>query len=133
MTIEATLTSKNGMITTLSNGRHIWNADVAEALGSADRAPDPHDLLDSSLAACTALTLELYARRRKMPVQSIRVLIDHVEGKNEKGESRYQLKRRILIEGDLSDEERARLLEIANKCPVHKILSGELDVETELV
>lgn len=132
MTIEAHLHRAHGALTTLSNGRHVWNADVDKTLGSDDRAPDPHDLLDSALAACTALTLELYIRRRQMPVTGLRVTVDRVEEKNAEGQTRYQLQRRIAIEGEVSDADRTRLLEIANKCPIHKILSGGVVIQSEL-
>jgi putative redox protein len=132
MTIEAKLHRANGALTTLSNGRHVWNADVDKTLGSDDLAPDPHDLLDSALAACTTLTLELYIRRRQMPVTDLRVTVDRVEGKNEQGQVRYQMQRRIFIEGDVAQTDRERLLEIANKCPVHRLLSGEILIQSEL-
>ena len=123
----------DGMLTTLSNGRHVWNADVDESLGSHDQAPDPHELLDSALAACTALTLELYIRRRNMAVTSLRVTMDHVESKDDAGQVVYVLKRRIFIEGESSEAERARLIEISDKCPVHRILVGKISIEFELV
>jgi putative redox protein len=132
MTIEAKLHRAHGALTTLSNGRHVWNSDVDKTLGSGDLAPDPHDLLDSALAACTTLTLELYIRRRKMPVTDLRVTVDRMEGKNEQGQIRYQMQRRIFIEGDVAEEDRARLLEIANKCPIHRLLSGEISIQSEL-
>jgi putative redox protein len=132
MTIEAKLHRANGALTTLSNGRHVWNSDVDKTLGSEDRAPDPHDLLDSALAACTTLTLELYIRRRQMPVTDLRVTVDRVEGKNEQGQVRYQMQRRIFIEGDVPEADRERLLEIANKCPIHRLLSGEILIQSEL-
>ena len=132
MTIEAKLHRANGALTTLSNGRHVWNSDVDKTLGSDDRAPDPHDLLDSALAACTTLTLELYIRRRQMPVTDLRVTVDHVESKNAQGQVRYEMQRRIYIEGDVAEADRQRLLEIANKCPIHQLLSGEIGVESEL-
>ena len=132
MTIEARLHRSDGLLTTLSNGRHVWNADVDETLGSHDQAPDPHELLDSALAACTTLTLELYIRRRKIAVTSLHVTIDHVESKDASGEVVYELKRRISIEGELSDSERQRLLEIAGKCPVHRILEGRISIVSEL-
>ena len=132
MTIEASLHRANGALTTLTNGRQVWNADVSKVLGSEDRAPDPHDLLDSALAACTTLTLELYIRRRQMLVTDLRVTVDHVEDKNDQGLVRYQMQRRIFIEGDVSQEDRSRLLEIANKCPIHKLLSGEILIQSEL-
>lgn len=133
MTIEARLHRANGALTTLSNGRHVWNADVDKATGSDDRAPDPHDLLDSALAACTTLTLEVYIRRRQMAVTDLRVTVDRIEGKDEQGNAYYQMQRRIHIEGALTDAERERLLEIANKCPVHKLLSGDIRIQSELM
>lgn len=132
MTIEARLHRANGALTTLSNGRHVWNADIDKTLGSNDRAPDPHDLLDSALAACTTLTLELYIRRRKMPVTGLRVTVDHVEDKNEQGQVRYQMMRHLYIEGDVSEVDRQKLLEIANKCPIHRVLSGDLHIQSAL-
>lgn len=132
MPIEARLHRANGALTTLSNGRHVWNADLGQALGSTDRAPDPHDLLDSALAACTALTLELYIRRRQLAVSDLRVEISHVEGKTAEGVTSYELQRRVFIEGALADADRQRLLEIAAKCPIHKLLEGEVRIQTVL-
>lgn len=133
MPIEARLHRAAGALTTLSNGRHVWNADISAALGSTDRAPDPHDLLDSALASCTALTLELYIRRKQLAVSDLQVSIGHVETRNAQGEVHYQLQRKLHIEGELSDEERQRLLEIADKCPIHRVLSGEISIESQLV
>lgn len=132
MSIEARLHRAHGALTTLTNGRHAWTADVARTLGSNDAAPDAHDLLDSALAACTALTLELYIRRKQMAVRSLRVEVMHEETKGEDGRVRYALTRRLHLEGELSDEERARLVEIAGKCPIHRILTGEVRIETQL-
>lgn len=134
MTIEARLNRADGALTTLSNGRHVWNADVGKMLGSGDRAPDPHDLLDSALAACTTLTLELYIRRKQLPVTALRVTVDHVEDKTAEGTLRYQLQRNLHIEGEgLSADERQRLLDIAGKCPIHRVLEGEISIHTALV
>ena len=132
MTIEARLHRANGALTTLSNGRHVWNADVDKAAGSEDRAPGPHDLLDSALAACTTLTLELYIRRKELAVTDLRVLVDHVEDKTADGTVRYQLQRQIFVEGDLADADRQRLLEVANKCPLHKLLTGQISIQSTL-
>ncbi|WP_295952442.1 OsmC family protein [Rhodoferax sp.] len=133
MPIQARLHRAQGALTTLTNGRHAWHADVDKTLGSDDLAPDPHDLLDSALAACTVLTLELYIRRRKLAVTDLRVDISHEEGKTEDGQVRYQLQRSLHIEGDITPEDRAKLLEIANKCPIHRVLEGDISVATTLV
>jgi putative redox protein len=127
MTITAHLQRDQGSLTRLSNGRHEWLADIATGIGGGDAAPDPHDLLDSALAACTALTLELYIRRKGLAVTKIDVQIEH-----EESPGLYKLQRRIQIEGELADAERQRLLEIANRCPIHRILSGEIQIQTEL-
>ena len=133
MTIHATLHRAHGALTTLSNGRHAWLSDVNQTMGSRDQAPDPHDLLDSALAACTVLTLELYIRRRQLAVTDLQVRVEHVESRDEQGRVRYQLARHLSIEGDLSDAERAKLLEIAGKCPIHRILEGDIEVQTAWV
>jgi len=132
MTIDATLHRAHGALTTLSNGRHAWLADVNKTLGSGDQAPDPHDLLDSALAACTALTLELYIRRRQLAVTDLKVRVEHTESRGEDGRVHYQLQRTVGIEGDISDADRAKLLEIAGKCPIHRILEGDIEVKTAL-
>jgi putative redox protein len=132
MSIEATLHRANGALTTLSNGRHAWLSDVNKTLGSGDQAPDPHDLLDSALAACTALTLELYIRRRQLPVTDLKVTVEHTESRDEQGRVRYQLVRKVGIEGEVSEADRAKLLEIADKCPIHRILEGDIEVQTAL-
>jgi putative redox protein len=67
-----------------------------------------------------------------MPVTDLRVTVDRVEGKNEQGQVRYQMHRRIFIEGDVPEADRERLLEIANKCPIHRLLSGEILIQSEL-
>lgn len=129
MSINAKLHRADGSLTTLSNGRHVWQADIAKDIGGSDAAPDPHDLLDSALAACTALTLELYIRRKQLPVTAIEVQIEHQESPG-----RYELKRQIRVEGEgLAETDRQRLLEIAKRCPIHRLLEGEILIESELL
>lgn len=91
-TIEATLNRVNGLTTMLTNGRHRWVADVPKTLGSDDTAPDPHDLLDSALAACTVLTLELYLKRKPdWQVDRIRCRVVRMsETRGEDGKVDYQ-------------------------------------------
>ena len=63
-------------VATLSDGKHVWNADLLAASGGAEAAPDPHALLDSALAACTLLTLEVYLKRKPLAVRSLRVSVE---------------------------------------------------------
>lgn len=112
---------------TVKVGRNAFTADVSEALGGDDLGPDPHDLLDASLGACTALTVLMVARRKQMPVDDIQVSITHTEA-----EGVYTLNRTIRFIGKLSDEQRDYLLGIANKCPIHKAMQGRFEVVTVL-
>lgn len=107
---------------TLDKGTLRVDLDAAAGGG---QHPSPHDLLDSALAACTTLTLELYIKRKGMAVSSVRVEVGHVQ---EGGV--YRLSRQVAVSGDLSDEQRAALLRIAEACPVHKTLSGTIAIDT---
>ena len=131
MHVQAHLHRAAGSLTTLSNGRQAWSADIDKTLGGGDLAPDPHELLDSALAACTLLTLELYIRRKQLAVTHLAVQIEHAESKGEDGKPLYQLQRRLTVDGELSDADRQRLLEIAGKCPIHRLLEGEVRIATE--
>lgn len=112
---------------TVKVGRNAFTADVSEALGGDDLGPDPHDLLDASLGACTALTVLMVARRKQMPLDDIEVRITHVEVAG-----LYTLNRQIHFIGALSEEQRSYLLDIANKCPLHKVMQGRFEVVTVL-
>ena len=109
-------------------GKHELIADAPEALGGDDSGHAPHDLLAASLAACTALTVTMYARRKGMQLDDVRVAIDHGQQ-----DDAYVFRCSIELVGRLSAEERARLLDIANKCPVHKTLSGPIRILTDAV
>lgn len=132
--IQAFLHRDTGLITSLTNGRHTWSSDVPRSSGSNDAAPDPHDLLDSALAACTVLTLELYLRRKPdWVVQRIDCVVDRVsEQKTDDGRMHYRLRRTVSVQGSLTEEQRGRLLEIANRCPIHRLMEGQIRVETML-
>jgi putative redox protein len=112
---------------TIESDPHMLLTDASEAEGGDGLAPDPHALLDAALGACTALTLKLYAARKGWPLENADVVITH-----EEVPGHYRLIRQITLHGDLAAEQRERLLEIANKCPVHRILTGEISIETAL-
>jgi putative redox protein len=105
----------------ISVDAHELFADVDASIGGEDSAPDPHSLLDSSLAACTAITLSMYAKRRGMPLEGINIDIARDNSKEKSGE--YNLALNIHFVGDLSDEQKQQLLGIIEKCPIHKLLS----------
>ena len=107
-------------------GKHQLLTDISEALGGEDTGPEPHDILAAALAACTARTVRLYAARKGMALEDIHVRIDHGQK-----DGVYEFTRHIEYVGALGAEDRQRLTDIANKCPVHKTLSGTIRIHTE--
>jgi putative redox protein len=110
---------------TISIGKHQFIADEPESNGGDDAGPAPHEILLASLGACTSMTLQMYAQRKNWVVRSIEVTL---HGKKE--DDGYHITRSISFEGELDAEQRKKLLEIAEKCPVHKTLSSPIKIVT---
>ena len=106
----------------------MLTADEPTANGGNDVGPEPHEFLLVGLGACTSMTVKLYADGKGWPLRSVDVT---VEGHHDDTRT-FLINRTISFEGDLSEEQRHRLLEIANKCPVHRTLTGTIRIETEL-
>ncbi|TDN70867.1 OsmC family protein [Paraburkholderia sp. BL10I2N1] len=111
----------------LDDGTHSWLADEPASIGGGDRGPAPEALLLSSLGACTSITLKMYAQRKGWPLTEV-----HVTLSLEKGDEGSTIDRKIVLEGALSDEQRERLLQIANACPIHKVLTRPIGIRTGL-
>jgi len=104
-------------------------ADEPASAGGLGSGPNPYDLLSSALGACTAMTLRLYADRKAWPLKSVTVRVIH---RRAGLEAKDHFAREIVLEGDLAPEQRRRLLEIANRCPVHQTLDRGSEVITVL-
>lgn len=108
-------------------GQARWRADLASSIGGAGADPTPHELLDSALAACTLLTLQLYARRKQYPLAAAEVHVHRDESADV-----YRLERKVSLHGELDEAQRADLLRVANACPIHKALGKRFEVATTL-
>jgi putative redox protein len=108
-------------------GTHRLISDEPTDVGD-DLGPAPHEILDTSLAACTSLTVWMVAKRKQFPLTDVQVEITH-----DADDATYRMSRKLKLVGSLTDEQRQYLLGIANKCPVHKTLHKKFEVTTSLV
>jgi putative redox protein len=130
----------SGLRQAISVGPHHLLADEPKTSGGSDAGPDPYELLLSALGSCTNMTLRMYADRRKWALKEVRVALAHSKNYandcvncEQPAAKLDRIDRRITLIGELSAEQRQRLLEIANLCPVHKSLTSKIDIQTELV
>jgi uncharacterized OsmC-like protein len=121
-------------------GPHRWIMDEPIEAGGANEGPTPYDMLAAGLGGCTAMTLHFYARREKFPLEHVTVRVthdrQHVKDCADCSSSSgyiHRFKVEIVVEGPLTEEQRARLLTVAGKCPVAKTLQAEIRVDEVLV
>lgn len=127
-----------GFATEVRAGPHRWVADEPARLGGTDRGPTPYDQLLAALGSCTGMTLRMYADRKEWPLDEVtvrlrheRVHMDDCEGCSDGAPKRIDvLHRDIELVGELTEAQRARLVEMADRCPVHRTLEGPLEIQT---
>jgi putative redox protein len=112
----------------LTAGDLHFLSDAEPSKGGEGTGPSPHEYLGAALAACTSMTLKMYAGRKQMKLENALVTVDIT-----RVDDVETFSREIQLIGDLSAEEKERLLEIANKCPIHKALAGQIQIKTQLV
>ncbi len=132
MTITITRDTQAAMRHVVSVGnKHTFAVDEPPANGGEDLGPTPHDLYDSALGACKALTTLWYARRKNIPVDGIEATVERDDREERKGV--YRLRVTLALTGNLSDAQRQELLAVADKCPVHRLMTAvTTEISTEL-
>lgn len=134
---QITARSGGGLKVEIRSGRHLLVADEPVPIGE-DAGPSPYDLLLGALAACTVMTLHMYARRKGWALHSVETRLstrkvhaaDFDTCEDDPNARIDLIERELVLRGELDDEQRARLAEIADRCPVHRSLTGEIVVQT---
>lgn len=138
--VVASLDRNDGFTTKMKLGDHYLTADEPKDFGGNNFGPNPYELVSGGLSACTAMTLQLYSKRKKWNLENVEVHTNYskehaADCENcEKASSYVEIfDRSIKLEGDLTEEQRIKLMEIANKCPVHKTLASTVEIKSRLV
>ncbi|MRW83938.1 OsmC family peroxiredoxin [Pseudoduganella sp. FT26W] len=106
---------------------HIISADISAEEGGSDAGPSPHDLYDAALSACKGLTVVWYAKRKNIPLENVEVTMERDDSEERHGV--YRLTATLHLTGELTDAQRTELLAVAEKCPIHKLMTS---VTTEI-
>ena len=135
--VAASLDSEDKFTTYMKLGDHYFVADEPTSFGGNNFGPSPYQYISAGLAACTAMTIQMYARRKKWEVLNVTVHVSHskehaldCEDCDKESAKLDTLSKKISFKGELSDEQKKRLLEIADRCPVHRTLQSEIQIVT---
>lgn len=131
---------EEGYATQLRAGNHYFTADEPKHVGGNDFGPNPYDFLSAALASCTSMTIQMYVRRKKWPLRNVETHVTHnkehaADCENcERNTSKIDVfQREIVLEGNLDEDQQKRVLEIADRCPVHRTLSNKITIETKML
>lgn len=138
--VVAGLEKEDAFTTRMKAGNHTFLADEPISSGGKDYGPTPYQFLSSGLASCTSMTLQMYAKRKKWPLEDVETHVyysreheDDCENCEKSNTKIDTFKREIKLYGDLDEKQKKRLLEIADRCPVHKSLTSATTIETKLI
>jgi putative redox protein len=132
MEIIAEISAKLGsadFLMTLRNDSHTWHADEPIEIGGTNQGPNPYELMLSSLSSCSAITMKMYANRKEWPLEGVNIQCDLVK---DEPNSPNRIVRKIELLGPLDEDQKKRLLQIADLCPVHKMLSAGVNIQSHL-
>lgn len=113
-------------------GNHNLVADAPKEAGGHDAGLNPHELLLASLGACTAMTLRIFAGKRSWDLKDVEVILEESQVEDAEGKKKTVIAREIKVTGQLDQEQLDTLKNIADKCPIHKLLAGQTEVSTQL-
>jgi putative redox protein len=129
--------SASGFAQKIQIGSHRLTSDEPVSFGGTDTGPSPYDLLLAALGSCTSMTISLYARQRRWPLEEVTVSLSHSKiyaadcAECETREGKIdRIEREVQLIGSLTAEQRSKLMEIADKCPVHRTLTSEINIRT---
>ncbi|WP_422348365.1 alpha/beta fold hydrolase [Flagellimonas sp.] len=138
--VVASLDAEDGFTTQMKVGRHYMVADEPESFGGNDFGPSPYELVSAGLSACTVMTIQMYSKRKGWPVNNVEVHTSYskthaldCENCEQDSAKIDTFHREIRLSGDLDEKQKARIMQIADKCPVHKTLHSETQVISKLV
>lgn len=127
-------TAEKGMQHEVSAGKHKWVADAGEDIGGHESGPNPHEMMLAALGSCTSMTLKVFAGRRGWKLDEVRVklLEETIDDPATPGKKIFKISRDIEVKGELTQEQRDTLKSIADKCPIHKLLTESKQIITQL-
>ena len=130
---------EEGFTTEMRAGKHYFIADEPVSFGGNDYGPSPYDYVSAALASCTSMTIQMYARRKKWPLKNVETHVNHnkVHAEDcdncERNTAKIDVfEREIVLNGNLDEEQQQKIIEIADKCPVHRTLSNKVQITTKL-
>ncbi|HTH17593.1 MAG TPA: OsmC family protein [Magnetospirillum sp.] len=132
-TVVVASTGEGRLTQAVMIGRHTFRADEPLEAGGDDFGPTPHELLLAALGTCTAMTVKMVADRKKWPLDHVEVRLRRGSLAKEDGSHATLILRDIVLDGALDEDQRKKLLDVAEHCPVHKTLTGEIKIVTGLV